>query len=141
MQQLKYDSVWLYVPSFCGRIYSPLLPWITLTTTKLMVLDTLTSDGQLVTSVNEDEKVRQNTWPTHRLIGEDVQSINDPIGWSAFHANARGPRDFDLLMSPSHHCCHPKIVAIWFVIRWILYKVLSIFLILDKCVYKTNYCL
>ena len=91
--------MWLYVPSFCRRIYSPLLPWITLTTTKLMVLGTLTSGGQLAKSVIEDEKELQNTRPTHRLISEDVQSIHDPIGWSAFHANAREPRDIDVTIT------------------------------------------
>ena len=35
-------------------------------------------------------------WQTaaHQLVNEEVQSVDDPIGWAAFHDNAQQPRDF-----------------------------------------------
>ena len=41
-------------------------------------------------------------WQTaaHRLVNEQVQSVDDPIGWAAFHANAQQPRDFDVTITP-----------------------------------------
>ena len=53
---------------------------------------TLTSDGQLVKSAIADEKKWQTA--AHRLVREEAQSVDDPIGWAAFHANAQQPRDF-----------------------------------------------
>ena len=46
---------------------------------------TLTSDGQLVKSAIADEKKWQTA--AHRLVREEAQSVDDPIGWAAFHAN------------------------------------------------------
>ena len=53
---------------------------------------TLTSDGQLVKSAIADEKKWQTA--AHRLVREEAQSVDDPIGWAAFHANAQQPRHF-----------------------------------------------
>ena len=57
----------------------------------------LTSRGQLVKSAIEDEKKWQNT--THRLSSNEVQSIDDPIGWSSFHANAQQQSNFDVTIT------------------------------------------
>ena len=40
-------------------------------------------------------------WQTaaHRLVNEEVQSVDDPIGWAAFHANAQQPHDFDVTIT------------------------------------------
>ena len=62
-----------------------------------LVEGTLTIDGQLVISAIEDDTNWQDT--THRHISEDVQSINDPMGSSAFHANAQEPRDLDVTIT------------------------------------------
>ena len=37
-------------------------------------------------------------WQTaaHRLVTDEVQGVDDPIGWAAFHANAQQPRYFDV---------------------------------------------
>ena len=58
---------------------------------------TLTSDAQLVKSATADEK----KWQTfaHRLVSVAVQSVDDPIGWAAFLANAQQPRDFDVTIT------------------------------------------
>ena len=32
-------------------------------------------------------------------MSEAVQSVDDPIGWVAFHANAQQPRDFDVTIT------------------------------------------
>jgi len=62
------------------------------------VLDgTLTSAAQPVKFAIEEEKKWQKT--THRLVKEEVQSIDDPIGWAAFHANTQQPRDFDITIT------------------------------------------
>ena len=58
---------------------------------------TLTSVGQLVKSAIADEKKWQNT--AHRLVSEAVQTVDDPIGMAAFHANAKQPRDFDVTIT------------------------------------------
>ena len=58
---------------------------------------TLTSDAQLVKSATADEK----KWQTfaHRLVSVAVQSVDNPIGWAAFHANVQQPRDFDVTIT------------------------------------------
>ena len=45
--------------------------------------------------------VDEKKWQTvaHRLVSEAVQSVDDPIGWAAFHANAQQPRDFDVTIT------------------------------------------
>ena len=58
---------------------------------------TLTNDGQLVKSAIADEKKWQTT--AHRLVSEAVQSVDDPIGWAALHANAQQPRDVDVTIT------------------------------------------
>ena len=58
---------------------------------------TLTSDGQLVKSAIADEKKWQTA--AHRLVREEAQRVDDPIGWAAFHANAQQPRDFDVTIT------------------------------------------
>ena len=58
---------------------------------------TLINDGQLVKSAIADEKKWQTT--AHRLVSEAVQSVDDPIGWAAFHANAQQPRDVDVTIT------------------------------------------
>ena len=55
---------------------------------------TLTSDGQLVKSAIADEKKWQTA--AHRLVSEEVQSVDVPIGWAAFHVNAQQPCEFDV---------------------------------------------
>ena len=57
----------------------------------------LTSDGQLVKAAIEEEKEWQNN--ARRLISAEVQSIDDPIAWAAFHANALQPCNFDVTIS------------------------------------------
>ena len=58
---------------------------------------TLTSDGQLVESATVDEKKWQTT--AHRLVGEAVRSVDDPIGWAAFLAIAQKPDDFHVAIT------------------------------------------
>ena len=58
---------------------------------------TLTSDGQLVNSATVDDKKWQTV--AHRLVSEAVQSVDDPIGWAAFHANAQQPHNFDVTIT------------------------------------------
>ena len=58
---------------------------------------TLTNDGQPVKSGIADEKKWQTT--AHRLVSEAVQSVDDPIGWAAFHANAQQPRYVDVTIT------------------------------------------
>ena len=58
---------------------------------------TLIRDGQLVKSAIADEKKWQTA--THRLVNEEVESVDDPIGWAAFHANAQQPRHFDVTIT------------------------------------------
>ena len=55
----------------------------------------LTSDGQLVKSAIADEKKWQKA--ARRLVSEEAQSVDDSIGWAAFHANAQQPRDFEVI--------------------------------------------
>ena len=57
----------------------------------------MTHDGQLVKSAIADKKKWQTT--AHRLVSEAVQSVDDPIGWAAFHANAQQPRDVDVTIT------------------------------------------
>ena len=60
----------------------------------------LTSDGQLVKHAKaaiEDEKEWQNN--ARRISSAEVQSIDDPIAWAAFHANALQPCNFDVTIS------------------------------------------
>ena len=58
---------------------------------------TLKSGGQIVKSAIADEK----KWPTaaHQLVSEEVQSVDDPIGWAVCHANAQQPRGRDVTIT------------------------------------------
>ena len=58
---------------------------------------TLASDCQLVKSAIAQEKKWQTT--AHRLVSEEVQSVDDPIGPAAFHANSQQPCDFVTITS------------------------------------------
>ena len=57
----------------------------------------LTSDGQLVKAAIEEENEWQNN--IRRISSAEVQSIDDPIAWAAFHANALQPCNFDVTIS------------------------------------------
>ena len=58
---------------------------------------TLSSDGQLVKSAIADEKKWQTA--AHRLVNEEVQSVDDPIGGTECHAKAQQPLDFDVTIT------------------------------------------
>ena len=51
-----------------------------------MTTGRLISDSSLLYAALEDEKKRQKS--TQRLVRQEVQSIDDPIAWAAFHSSA-----------------------------------------------------
>jgi hypothetical protein len=58
----------------------------------------LTSNSSsLLDAALEDEKKWQKT--TQQLLRQEVQSIDDPIAWAAFHSSAQPPRNFDVTIT------------------------------------------
>ena len=57
-----------------------------------MTTGRLTSDSSLLYAALEDEKKWQKS--TKRLVRQEVQSIDGPIAWAAFHSSAYAPRNF-----------------------------------------------
>ena len=89
-----------YNQAFQGRRYRPTLPesYTNLIHVPLLKKDVITSPVECTLMVN----LLNLLWQTaaHRLVNEEVQSVDDPIGWAAFHANAQQPRDFDVTITP-----------------------------------------
>ena len=62
-----------------------------------MTTGRLTSDRSLLDAALKDEKKWQKS--TQRLIRQEVQSIDDPIAWAAFHISAQARRNFDVTIT------------------------------------------
>ena len=62
-----------------------------------MTTGRLTGDSSLLDAALEDEKKWQKS--TQRLVRQEVQSIDDPIAWDAFHSSAQAPRNFDVTIT------------------------------------------